>query len=436
MIIERSSGSSKGMGKDNRQRKIAGIVEAANDLALRGEYKKAIAELERAVELNPEDGSLYNRLGDLCIKGDELEKAIDFYKKGIEAFKNNYYYRNAIALCKKVLRYDPKDFGIYLAMGDLLIELGDRGDALNCFFKYIEKQKGLDNKKEILNCLKHIQELGYTDDNTVDRMIEVYVSIGRKDLAKGLKKKVKADGAKQPSPSRPSESEQLVEEIDSALKKAIDELKGKKKPITDTVIQVEKGIAELRKAIRLDKVISALEESLRAFSNQQKMSIALLQKSLNLNLDTLQETIARLQRNSVKNMNTMEKLLKGLAQAMSLLSKSQRSFGEQIGDKLEELSSGFKRATKEAVEDIKALSSTYERATKDMCDRLTETSASTTALQKIVEDLKSGIERINGALLEFTTAQDRRGKKQSLYLVILMVLAVLMCGLLAFSAFK
>ena len=440
MIIKRSSSSPKG-DKSKKAQSVTKIINNANDLAMKGEFKKAIKEMEKAIKLNPKDGNLYNRLGDLCIKGKEIEKAIDTYKKGVEVFESDYYHRNAVALCKKVLRYDPDNLEICQALGNLLIELGDKSDALNYFFRYIEKQREENNKKEVLKTLKNLQDLGYRDSDTIAKMVEIYKSIGREDLAKELKKKTKMEEkVEKPvatkTAKRPSESEQMIEEVDTALKKAIDELKEKEVPITDKVTYVEKAITELKKAVRLDKVISALEESLTAFSQQQKQSIALLQKSLNLNLDTLQDTIARLQRNSMKNMNTLEKLLKGLAQAMSLLSKSQRSFSDQVGSRLEGLNDSFKKVTKDAVDDIKGLSSSYKKASEDICEQMKETKESAVSLLRVTEELKVGIDKINSTLLDFITRQETEGKRHRLFFLIFLALISALCVLTAVSAFK
>ncbi len=160
--------------------------KSAVELEAKGKLKSAIEELERAVKLNPTDGNVYNRLGDLYIKVLRKPEAIEMFKKGIEAFREDTYFRNSLALCKKVLKYDPSNTDIYPVMGKLLVALDAKSDALPYLFEYIERQKEKKDAKEVIETLDYIRELGVSDKQLIERMMEIYKSVGRTDRAKLL----------------------------------------------------------------------------------------------------------------------------------------------------------------------------------------------------------------------------------------------------------
>ena len=79
-----------------------------------GDEEKAIAELEKAIQDFPEEGSLFNKLGDLYIKTNRKANALTIYEKGARVFKEETYYPNAIALCKKILRLSKNQVDVYI----------------------------------------------------------------------------------------------------------------------------------------------------------------------------------------------------------------------------------------------------------------------------------------------------------------------------------
>ncbi|MBN2621497.1 diguanylate cyclase [candidate division WOR-3 bacterium] len=155
----------------------------AIDLEAKGKIQQAIDELEMAVSYDPLDGNIYNRLGDLYIKTGKKEKAITVYKKGINAYRDDTFYRSSLALCKKVLKYDPTNVDVYPIMGKLLVELDAKSDALTYLFEYVERQQENQDVESVIETLDYMKGLGIKDKAQVERMMEIYKSIGRTDRA-------------------------------------------------------------------------------------------------------------------------------------------------------------------------------------------------------------------------------------------------------------
>lgn len=163
----------------------------AIDLEAKGKIKQAIDELEMAISHDPLDGNSYNRLGDLYIKTGQKTKAISVYKKGVNAYRDDTFYRSSLALCKKVLKYDPDNVEIYPIMGKLLVELDAKSDAFTYLFEYVERQKENQDVESVIETLDYMRGLGIKDKAQIERMMEIYRSIGRTDRADLLVEKGK-----------------------------------------------------------------------------------------------------------------------------------------------------------------------------------------------------------------------------------------------------
>ena len=136
---------------------MAGLLEIKRKVAefeSKGDYKHAIAELEKAIQDFPNEGSLYNKLGDLHIKANHRDKALDVYEKGAMVFKEETYYPNAIALCKKILRLNKNRAEVYELLGNLHKELDQRGEAANYFLEYAEckmRENDMESAQDFVN---------------------------------------------------------------------------------------------------------------------------------------------------------------------------------------------------------------------------------------------------------------------------------------------
>jgi len=406
-------------------------LRKASELEMKGKVKEAISEIEKAIRLNPRDAGLYNRLGDLYIKRNKIKEAVDCYKKGVKAFRRDGFFRNALGLCKKILRYDPGNMEIYLTIAELLVELDEKSDALIYFFEYIEKQRAKRNTEEVLMTLEDIKGLGVRDKKTIDKVRAIYRAIGRPELFEKFTESLKVEKEKA-IPEETKISELLTPSLEPQEKKVAE---GRKVPeynnekLDNKVKEVESTIAELRKANHLDDVINALEKSIRALSDEQKNAIALLQKSLSLNLDTLQKSINEFHQGSEKNTKALGLLLNNLSKALASLSKNQATLAQGINTNLEKMGNSFNTATKDVVKEVKGLSSSHQKA-------IDETRDYNKSLLSISQDLKKGIQKINDSLTKFVISQQVKEKKQARYIIVIIAIIGAMCGLLLVSVLK
>jgi tetratricopeptide (TPR) repeat protein len=156
------------------KRKVAEL-ESKNDI------DKAIAELEKAIQDFPKEGSLFNKLGDLYIKVSRQREALGIYLQGAQVFKNETYYPNAIALCKKILRLDTERTDVYFLLGDLHKELGQRVEAANYLLEYAERKVKAGSLEEALKTYNVVKELVPNNSKILQTISAIYAQMGKKD---------------------------------------------------------------------------------------------------------------------------------------------------------------------------------------------------------------------------------------------------------------
>jgi hypothetical protein len=86
------------------------------------------AEAQRAsgVELQAQ---VFNRAGDLCARNQQRQKALHYFGRAVDAYLQAAYYDAAVAMCRKIIRFEP---GVVRAHCTLaMLAVGNRllGDA-------------------------------------------------------------------------------------------------------------------------------------------------------------------------------------------------------------------------------------------------------------------------------------------------------------------
>jgi tetratricopeptide (TPR) repeat protein len=424
------------MAFDKKAEDIKQLLKNATDLEVKGKVKEAVAELERAIRLNPADGGLYNRVGDLYVKIGKIRDAVDFYLRGIDAFKADNFYRNALGLCKKVLRYDPGNVEINYVIAQLLAELDEKSDAMIYVFSYIERQMAAGNKKEVMKAMEFMKGLKVSDRAVTDKMAKIYEHVGETKKAEAIKQTEKKDEtfgepkfsedielrpiydeeqAAKASRSTMDEAPVNVNHENNDLKQHIDRLDS----ITS---EAERTLGELRKAMRIDEVVIALDKSLSVFSSQQKESISVLHKSLNSNLEALQRSIKDLQECSAGNAKAVEGLLGDFKRALVDMSRNQESIVREINRSLEGSNRAFDATSKSILGEMKNLTGSYRESSTEVCAKMEDTKQSTVALMKVSGEIKAGLQAVNDALFKFFLAQESKDRKFNKSLMIITVL--------------
>ncbi len=432
------------MISENKQDAVKELLKNATNLEMVGKLKEAAGTIEKAIRLDPNDGNLLNRLGDLYIKMNRPKDALVVYQKGIEAFRNDNFLRNALALCKKILRYDPGNVGVNLTIAQLLIELDERSDAAIYLFSYIERQMAAGNKKEVTKAMEILKNLKVSDRTMADKIATISDKVGEKKKAEEIEQKTKEVPAETSSKIK----EELSEIHTVILEDKPERLEPAPKAVSTTHVsdtadrlekladELERITGDLRKAMRIDEVVIAIDRSLGVLSQQQKEIISSIDKSLSVNLEDLKRIIAELQVGSRKSIEGIEKAIIQLNHSIVRINDNQQSIIREITGSLEQIGKQFEGSTQKMLNDLRNLTARYESTSQNVCVKVEENRLTTASLLKVGNETKLGIQNISDGLLKYFLSQEYHTKRLNKFMLIMTIILAVMAVLLFISLLK
>ncbi|MGB3478533.1 MAG: tetratricopeptide repeat protein [bacterium] len=229
------------------KRKVAEFVA-------KGDTKKAITELEQAVKEFPKEGSLFNKLGDLLIKVNRKNDALIVYEQGARVFKEETYFPNAIALCKKIIRLEKDRTTIYELLGELHKQLDQRGEAANYFLEYAERKIKANDLDAALETYNTIKELVPNNPKILETISAIYEKVGKKEEGEELLKEAHEIEDKQEKLREKIVVEEPQAEVEKEVEEEIEEVV--KKPEVEEEVAEEETEEEKESDIPLEDFVS------------------------------------------------------------------------------------------------------------------------------------------------------------------------------------
>ena len=90
------------------RKRIEYRLRSAERSLARGRLDEGLCQaLELAAE-SPDDLSRLNRIGDLLVRADQVTHGVELFEQVGEAYADDGFWAKAIAIYKKILRYDPR----------------------------------------------------------------------------------------------------------------------------------------------------------------------------------------------------------------------------------------------------------------------------------------------------------------------------------------
>ncbi len=245
---------------------VGSIKRYVAELQAKGEINKAISELEKAIKDYPQEGSLFNILGDLYIKVNRQKDALNIYEQGAYALFEETFYSNAVSMCKKILRLDKDRTEIYKLLGDCHKELGLFVEAANYYLEYAERKMKNNEIDAALKTYEAIKELVPNNYKIIQTISAIYEKIGRKEQSADLLKEAerietKQKALKETITEQVSPPEVKIPEVEEKIKVPeleVAEIKPAKveEPVKEVVVEEtrEEKKEELKKVVE-EKII-------------------------------------------------------------------------------------------------------------------------------------------------------------------------------------
>jgi len=167
---------------------VARLKKQAAEFEQKKQFDKALQKYMEVLQLleshkDEIDVALYNRVGDLLIRQNNVGDAVTYYEKAVDLYAEGGLFNNAIALCNKILRQSPGCSEVYYKLGKISAQKGFISDAKANFLEYAgRKQKG-GQIDEAFRALKEFADLCPDQDDIRLMLADQLVKAGRKDEA-------------------------------------------------------------------------------------------------------------------------------------------------------------------------------------------------------------------------------------------------------------
>ncbi|HUJ78806.1 MAG TPA: tetratricopeptide repeat protein [Nitrospiria bacterium] len=186
------------------------LIQNAQRFTARGQIDKAIEEWQKLVSQTPQDGNLYNTIGDLYLKKNDNHHAVETFLLAAAAFERAGFALKTIAVYKKILKVDPSNLEVNLKLADLNADRGLTGNAIEDYLKVAKEfgragkvHQALDIYRKIanfdpsnINIHLKLAELSLREkltDEAIDeytKIAKIYEQNGRSADAAGMYKKI------------------------------------------------------------------------------------------------------------------------------------------------------------------------------------------------------------------------------------------------------
>ncbi len=105
------------------------------------------------------DVTVYNRVGDLYLRLNKTDQAINYYEQAVDLYTDGGYLNNAIALCNKILRHAPSRHQIYYKLGKISAKKGFNSDAKKNFLEYADRMHRAGKDTDAFKALQEFADL-------------------------------------------------------------------------------------------------------------------------------------------------------------------------------------------------------------------------------------------------------------------------------------
>jgi tetratricopeptide (TPR) repeat protein len=176
----------------------ANDLKKAEKLVQQGKIAAAIKEYGMLVAANPNDITLVNTLGDLCVREGRIDEAIVNFLKIGESYSRNGFTLKAIAMYKKIYKLAPSNLDIALKLAELYAKQGLAVDARKQYMEVADAYNRSGRPQQALDIFRKVADLdpenipvrlklaeSYQREGVVGEALEAYVAAGTQLVRKG-----------------------------------------------------------------------------------------------------------------------------------------------------------------------------------------------------------------------------------------------------------
>ncbi len=155
------------------------IISSAQKYIAKGQWDRAIKELQKLVAEDPSDVRTLLKLGDVYSKKGDRENATKVYKQVAESYSEQGFFLKAVAVYKQILKHEPKHLAVTLKLAELYEHLGLQSEAMQQYQVAANIHDEQGETKQSLEVLERMVEL---DTENVASRIKLAESYSREGM--------------------------------------------------------------------------------------------------------------------------------------------------------------------------------------------------------------------------------------------------------------
>src|SRR3954469_18859430 len=139
--------------------------------------------LSHSEDKEDRDVTVYNRVGDLYLRLNKADQAVNYYEQAVDLYTEGGYLNNAIALCNKILRHAPARHQIYYKLGKISAKKGFNSDAKKNFLEYADRMHRAGKDTDAFKALQEFADLCPGQDDIRLMLADQLARAGKKGEA-------------------------------------------------------------------------------------------------------------------------------------------------------------------------------------------------------------------------------------------------------------
>ena len=150
------------------------IAKVAQKYANKGRLQEAIAEYQKLLTENSVDLSVRSTLGDLYVRSNQKEKAIEEFQKIASHYEERGLYSQSIAVYNKINKLNPSDIKIGMKLADLFHNQGFLSEAKREYQRIADNLKENNRVKEAIRLYEKLLKLDERDVQSRLTLAQLY----------------------------------------------------------------------------------------------------------------------------------------------------------------------------------------------------------------------------------------------------------------------
>ena len=147
------------------------IRKRAQQLVQKGQVDAALAEFEKLFDSGEKDPYDFILVADLLAKRGAMQEAVRRYRQAMQEYSKAELYKNAIAVCKKILRISKEDLAIHRSLGELYAKEGLYGDAQIHYLEFAEGSIRRHEYEAALDVVEQVLKLSPDNDDLSEKFV-------------------------------------------------------------------------------------------------------------------------------------------------------------------------------------------------------------------------------------------------------------------------